>query len=205
MNKSEKFWNRVSNSFDKHNKKTIQAHIKTVGIIKKYLHDNDIVLDLGCATGAISNDIAGHVKEVHGIDISSKMIEIAKRNADERKIENVNFAQSSIFEEKLKKESFNVILAYNVLHLVEDTQKVLQRINELLKPGGQIISSTACLGEKTLLGKFFIFLSKIGIVPNIKPFKISELEDLITENFQINEAKTFSDNPPNYFCVATKV
>jgi len=204
MTKSEKFWDRVSTNFDKHNKKTEKTHIKTVGTIKKYLNNSDIVLDYGCATGAIAIDVSGNVKEIKGIDISSKMIDIAKRNANERNIENVDLEQTTIFDKKYKKESFDVILAYNVLHLVEDSQKVSQRINELLKPGGLIISLTACLGEKSFLGIFFIFLSKIGIVPQITPFKISELENLITGNFQIIKTKNFS-NPPNYFCVAKMV
>jgi 2-polyprenyl-3-methyl-5-hydroxy-6-metoxy-1,4-benzoquinol methylase len=133
------------------------------------------------------------VKEIHGIDISSKMIEAAKGKADERKIENIDFAQATIFDERYRRESFDVILALNIMHLVEDTQKVMQRINELLKPGGLIISSTACLGEKKtflsiLLSIPIFLLIKIGIPPYLRSFKIPELEDSITkENFQIVE------------------
>lgn len=128
------------------------------------------------------------------------MIYITKRKVDERKIDNIYFEHSNIFDKKYKKESFNTIL-----HLLDDNQNVMQRIKELLKLEGLFISETACLGEKLLLGFFFIFLSKIGIVPFIKPFKISELEDSIAENFQIINTKKTSHNPPNYFVVARKV
>jgi 2-polyprenyl-3-methyl-5-hydroxy-6-metoxy-1,4-benzoquinol methylase len=53
------------------------------------------------------------VKKVHGIDISSKMIEIAKRKTIERKTPNLDFAQGTIFDERLEKGSFDVILAFN--------------------------------------------------------------------------------------------
>jgi len=197
---SEKFWDRTAKNFEK-------TPVKTVEKIKKYLNSSDTVLDFGCATGTIVNEIADNVKEVHGIDISSKMIKIAKRKASESKNENAYFAQSTIFEERYKKESFDVILAFNVLHLFKDTQKVIQRINELLKKGGLFISSTVCLGEKnTFLALFFLLLTKIRIVPYVKFFKISELEDSITNsNFKIIETeKTFSDTY-SYFIVVKKI
>ncbi len=207
MNKSEKFWDKQSRNYDKQVKQYEQTHIKTVANTKKHLNMSDIVLDYACGTGIITNEIADNVKEIHAIDISSKMIDVAKRKAGERKIENINFAQSTIFDERYKKESFNVILAFNILHLLEDTQKVMQRINELLKPGGLFISATACMGEKmSFLGILLSLLSKIGIVPYVKIFKFSELEDLIANgNFQIVETEELGHTPPNYFIVAKKI
>jgi 2-polyprenyl-3-methyl-5-hydroxy-6-metoxy-1,4-benzoquinol methylase len=59
----------------------------------------------GCGTGLISNEIsneiADNVKVIHAIDTSSKMIEIAKNKADGRKIENIDYAHSTIFDEGL--------------------------------------------------------------------------------------------------------
>ncbi|NEW06798.1 methyltransferase domain-containing protein [Paenibacillus sp. SYP-B3998] len=57
---------------------------------------------------------------------------------------NINYAHSTIFDERYKKGSFDVILVFHVLHLLEDEHIVLQRINELLKPGGLLISATPC-------------------------------------------------------------
>ena len=126
MNKSEKFWDRISKNYDKRAKD--KTYKKTLEITKKHLKSSDIVLDYACATGLYSIELAGNVKEIHGIDISSKMIETAKRKATK----NVNFEKATIFE-KYEKETFNVILAFNILHLLEEPQKVMQRINELLK------------------------------------------------------------------------
>ena len=108
MNKTEKFWDKISKNFDKQAKHHEQTTNKTVENIKKYLNDSDIVLDYGCATGIITYEIAENVKEIHGIDISSKMIEAAKRKAGERKIGNIDFAQTTIFDKRYKGESFDV-------------------------------------------------------------------------------------------------
>jgi 2-polyprenyl-3-methyl-5-hydroxy-6-metoxy-1,4-benzoquinol methylase len=51
-----------------------------------------------------------------------------------------------------------VILAFHVLHLLEDTQEVVQRMHELLKPGGLFVSATACMGEKSFLGMFLLLV-----------------------------------------------
>lgn len=211
MNRSEKFWDKLSKKYDKRAKND-KTYNKTLEITKKHLKSSDIVLDYACATGLYSIELAGNVKEIHGIDISSKMIETAKRKAGERKIENIDFAQTTIFDERYRRESFDVILALNIMLYFEDTQKVMQRINELLKPGGLIISSTACLGEKktflSILLSIPIFLSiKIGILPYLRFLKIPELEDSITkDNFQIVETEILTHYPATeYFIVAKKI
>ena len=210
MNKTEKFWDKVSNKFDKRSQKIDQTEIKTLENTKKYLNVNDIVLDYGCAIGTMAIEIADNVKKIHGIDISPKMIDAAKRKAAERKIENIHFAQSTIFDERYKRESFDVILAFNILHFLEDTQKVMTRINELLKPKGLIISVTPCLGEKKSFINILIFLlvflqTKMGIIPYIRFFRISEFEDSIANaNFQIVETESLHSPWEQYFIVAMK-
>ena len=211
MNKTEKFWDKVSNKFDKRSQKIDQTEIKTLENTKKYLNVNDIVLDYGCAIGTMTIEIADNVKKIHGIDISLKMIDAAKRKAAERKIENIHFAQSTIFDERYKRESFDVILALNILHFIEDTKKVMTRINELLKPKGLIISVTPCLGEKksfiNILIILLVFLqTKMGIVPYIRFFRISEFEDSIANgNFQIVETESLHSTAEQYFIVAKKI
>ena len=106
----------------------------------------------------------------------------------------------------MKKESFNVILAFNILHYIEDIPEVMLRINDLLKPGGLFISATACLGErKTFLSMMMFFLTKIGVVPRMNFFRISELENLITNgNFAIVDRERLS-RLPDCFIVSKKI
>lgn len=207
MNKSEKFWDRMAAQFDKRDKHFEQTHRQSVENAKKHLHAGDIVLDYGCATGTVAIEIAGQVKEVHGIDISSKMIAAAKRKATERKIENVDFAQTTIFAEKYEKESVDAVLAFNIMHLLDDEPKVVRRINELLKPGGLFISITVCMGEeKSFLRILLSLLTKLGGIPYLQFFKTPELENSITNNnFKIIETEILAHNPTNYFIAAKKI
>ena len=208
MNTSEKFWNKVSNLFDGSEKKIKQnsTSFKTIEATKKQLDMNDVVLDYGCGPGTLTIEMAENVKTIHAIDISSGMIEVAKGKAAKRNIPNVVFEHSNLFDEQYKKGSFNVILAFNILHFIEDMPKVMVQINDLLKPGGLFISATACLGErKTFLSMMMLLLTKIGAVPKMNFFKVSELESLIiSEKFAIVESKSFS-RLPDSFIVAKKI
>ena len=78
MDKSEKFWDKSSKSYDSQ-ATTDKTFEKTVDLSNKHLKSSDVVLDFACATGLFSFALIEHVKEIHGFDISSKMIEIAKQ------------------------------------------------------------------------------------------------------------------------------
>ncbi|MCG3221783.1 MAG: class I SAM-dependent methyltransferase, partial [Candidatus Heimdallarchaeota archaeon] len=206
MNKSEKFWDRTAKEYETKEIKWEKIFNKAVENTKKYLSSNDVLLDYACGAGVITAQIASCVKETHAIDISSKLLDVAKRMANERKIENISFVKTTIFDERYQKESFDVITAFNILHLLEDSKEIIQRINELLKPGGLFISETPCLGEKkSLLGTFLSLLSKLRIVPYLNRLKFSELEDLLAERkFQIIETEDLQQKQTNYFIVAKK-
>jgi 2-polyprenyl-3-methyl-5-hydroxy-6-metoxy-1,4-benzoquinol methylase len=206
MNKSEKFWDKSAYKFDQAGRKDEKAYIRIIDRTKKYLKSSDIVLDFGCGTGLISNEIADKVKFINAIDISSKMIEIAKNKAVNRKIQNIDYIQSTIFDKRYKSGSFDVILAFYILHLLEDNHKIIQRINDLLKPGGLIISVTPCFGEKIFLNISLSILSKIGFAPEIKSFKANELEGLFANgNFQTTENESLHQGVPQYFIVSKKI
>lgn len=207
MNKAEKFWDKRAKGYANQEKRSEPVYNKAVEKTKFYLKQSDIVLDFGCGSGLMTNQFTKHVKKILGIDISSKTIDVARRNAEEDSIKNIDYAQSTIFDEKLEDESFNIITAFNVLHLVEDERKTLKRINELLKPGGFFISETVCLAEKkSFLSILFNIISKMGIVPNLTNLKSSELENLIIEcNFQIVETEKIQSKPLIHFIVAKKL
>jgi SAM-dependent methyltransferase len=103
--------------------------------------------------------------------------------------------------------SFDVVLAFNLLHLLDGTPAAIRRIRELLKPGGLFISKTVCLGEKGRLLRCLVFIMrKLGLAPYVKSLKIQELEDFITDqDFQIIETGVFPASPPSRFIVAKKL
>ena len=204
MNKGEAFWDRLSKSA-KPETKPDQTSIMTIEATKMHLHPNDLVLDIGCGSGAITAEIAKHAGAVHAIDISAGMIEAAKAKAVRSKAENITFEKATIFDDRLNDQAFDVILAFNVLHHLDDTKRVILRTHELLKPGGIFISATACMNERiTLMSLFLRLLTKTGLVPDMRFFKVKALETEIEKGgFKIKETKELT-GLPEYFLVAVK-
>lgn len=207
MNKSEKFWDKRATEYRKDEKNWEETDNKALENTKKHLKNSDIIIDYGCGSGILAIRLARFVKEIHALDISSKMIESGKQRAKGNNIENISFAQTTIFDEKYKRESFDVVLAFNILHLLEDSPKAVQRINELLKPGGLFISETASLGEaKSFLNFIMSIIIKMRILPEVNKLKFADLEDMITkQGFQIIETEVLGEGISTYFVVAKKL
>lgn len=207
MSKSEQFWDKQAERFAQEGDGDDATFNTAVALSQKYLNQSDIVLDFGCATGSLAFAIAGQVQTVEGVDISSKMIAFAQQKAAQRQLANVHFAQATILNMPYAAESFDVILAFNVLHLLEEAQSALRSMNQLLKPDGLFISTTPCLGEKgVLFTAVFSLMSKTGLAPQITKFKSAELQNLISSNgFQIEERKIVSPEYSETLLVARKI
>ncbi len=210
MNKTEKFWNRLSKNYDKQAKD--KAYQLIIDKSRKYLKTKDTILDFACATGLYSVEFSNNIKEIQAFDISSEMIKIAKNKRINIKKDNITFSQTTLFDEKYKVGTFDTVLAINILLYFEDMGKILNRMSELLKPNGLIITSTACLKERrtfigVLSGSIILILKKLKILPYIKFFTIKKLEKTITNcGFKIIETSILIDKPATeYFIVAQKL
>jgi len=212
MNKTEKFWDGASKNYDKTEERFEYIHSRSREKTKRFLKDGDLVLDYGCGTGTAACQFAGRVKEVHAIDISSKMIELAREKAAVAKVQNISFEQADIFDSKYANESYDVILAFNMLHTVPNPQDVVLRVNELLKPDGLFISVTPCLRQKmsflvNLQIQFVSVLCKLGLIPiPIRRITGSEVESLLEAGrFKTVESEEIYKDASSYFVVAKKL
>jgi len=99
-----------------------------------------------------------------------------------------------------------VVLSFNFLHLVEDVNAVLGRINGLLPTGGLLISQTPCLGERGLLFKLFVgFAQKVKIAPEILSLTVDELEkETVDADLEIIESKKWDYKNAIHWIVAKK-
>jgi 2-polyprenyl-3-methyl-5-hydroxy-6-metoxy-1,4-benzoquinol methylase len=125
--KAEKFWDRLARTWGKPTEESDQTDTKVLAKTRPYLKATDSVLDYGCAKGSVDLKLAAAVQAIHGIDISSKMIATAQEAAEAREVATVSFARATIFDESLERESFEVVLAFNIFHLLEDAPGALRR------------------------------------------------------------------------------
>jgi len=205
LSKAVKFWDRAASSYDREEKKDEEKYQKTINQLAQYLKSEYLVLDFGCGTGLISNEISPLVQQIHAIDFSHNMIELAKTKAQKHQITNVQYKQSTIFDDYLKPASYDVILCIHVLHLLESAERVVSRIHELLKPEGLIVSVTPCMAEKPFMNGLFSLLYKLGLTPKINPLKAQNLKKLFAEkNFKIIDHHLLPKTSNEYFIVCKK-
>jgi SAM-dependent methyltransferase len=111
------------------------------------------ILDLGCGSGRdvyLAAQLVGETGEVYGLDMTTEQLNVARKHIDYHteefgyKTSNVKFIQGNIDaigELGLEKGSFDLIISNCVINLVEDKQKVLNDVYDLLKPGGEMYFS----------------------------------------------------------------
>jgi SAM-dependent methyltransferase len=108
------------------------------------LHEGEVVLDLGSGAGAdvlISAKRVGPTGRAIGIDMTDEMLDLARRNAAEAGVTNVEFRKGYLEDLPLENASVNVVISNCVINLSGDKSKVLAEAARVLKPGGRFAVS----------------------------------------------------------------
>jgi SAM-dependent methyltransferase len=108
------------------------------------LHVGETVLDLGSGAGAdvlISAGRVGPDGRAIGLDMTDEMLELARANAREAGVENVEFVKGYIEEIPLPDASVDVVISNCVINLSADKRTVIAEVSRVLRPGGRFAVS----------------------------------------------------------------
>jgi SAM-dependent methyltransferase len=105
------------------------------------MREGETVLDLGSGGGIdaiLSARRVGPTGKVYGLDMTEEMLELARRNADEAGVANVELLKGYIEEVPLPDASVDVIISNCVINLSADKPAVFAEMHRVLRPGGRI-------------------------------------------------------------------
>lgn len=115
--------------------------IRDDGIINTILDnagvcENKDILDVACGTGVLFPDyISRRVSSVTGIDISSKMTEIAEKKFSEN--ENIKVICGDV-EEMENDRLYDCIMVYNAFPHFPDSEALIKKLSVMVKQGGTV-------------------------------------------------------------------
>lgn len=132
-------WGRTAQTYDTEYRRYVGEALENE--IRSWLVQqftaSDEVLELGCGTGIFSAMIADRVKRLTATDLSPEMLEQAKRRLGD--YDNVQVQKEDAYGTSFADDSFNAVLAVNLLHHAHAPAAVARECRRVLTPGGKLV------------------------------------------------------------------
>jgi len=209
MPQQSAFWDKIAAKYRARPISDMPAYETTLERTAHHLGPDMVVVELGCGTGGTALRLAPHVAQVLATDFSAGMIAQAEARA---RPEAVRFAVGDVFAAEVSDAKPGAIIAFNLLHLVDDVPTVLRQIHVLLPEGGLFISKTPCLSDPKVGWKISALLwllpvmQWLGKAPPVHRFSTQALEAAVEQaGFEIVERGDYPERPPSRFLVARKI
>lgn len=209
MYQNAAFWDRIADKYARTPIRDQESYAYTLGRTRHYLRPDDKVLELGCGTGSTALDLAPLVADIVATDISEAMLGKARNKAADQGIDTVNFVQADA--KHAPNGPFDVVMAFNLLHLVEDLESTLEAIADRTRPGGLFISKTFCMPDRlnwiSLMVKIALpVMQMLGKAPYLNRFPAAELDAaIIAAGFELIETGQGPTRDPRRYLVARRL
>ncbi len=164
------FWDRYAGVYDFAEALNGSVYPRIRKLTERLVPRGARVLDCAAGTGALSISAAKRASEVLCTDFSEKMQAVAKRKAKVLGIENIRFGRCDIFEIDAPDETYDVTIAGNVLHLLDDPERAVRELARVTKRGGRIL--LPCFMTAGREGVMLKLYRKLGY--NGRPFSPEE-------------------------------
>ena len=136
------FWDNIAGFYDLAEAVNGKVYRQMLSITARIVPKGAMVLDCAAGTGALSFAAAKKAKSVICTDLSENMLKTAKIKAKLINVKNISFDIRNIFDLKDDDETYDIVIAGNVLHLLENPKGAVKELYRVLKPNGKLLLPT---------------------------------------------------------------
>ncbi|MGN0587528.1 MAG: class I SAM-dependent methyltransferase [Oscillospiraceae bacterium] len=169
------FWDKFARLYGIAESVNYKVYAKMLGYTVSLVPEGADVLDCAAGTGALSIAAAKNARHVLCTDMSEKMLDVAREKCTARDICNVSFGERDIFALPDNDGSYDIVIAANVLHLVDEPEAAVRELYRVVKPGGKLL--LPCFTTRSPDG------DTIPIVKLYKKFGFSPKTDFTAETY----------------------
>jgi SAM-dependent methyltransferase len=128
-------WTEHADRYDRANR-YMAARFLAAGLLGR----GDDVLDLGCGTGAVTRDVARTTSggTVLGIDLSSRMLQLARERSAADGLDNIEFVQGDAQVYPFEPASRDIVISNFGCMFFGDPDVAWRNIARSLRPGGRL-------------------------------------------------------------------
>lgn len=198
------FWDNVAKFYDFFiNLTNRKVNLELVLQMEKLFSGGDTVLECGCGTGMLTKAIAKNVSNITATDYSENMLKETKKKC--KNIKNLKIEKADINNLNYQDETFDKVVAGNIIHLLENPYKALLELDRVCKNNGNIIIPTYIIsrkkGTKSIITSF---LDKIGISFKSKFTEESYKEFFAKANYKNVKYISINGNIPCIIAIIQK-
>lgn len=190
VSRKTRFWDRIARKYAADPIADMPGYEATLRRVQGLLTAEMNVLEIGCGTGSTALRLAPFTRRLLATDVSAGMIGIAREKLAAEPLPQLAFALADADAPAAGPGDYHAVLAFNLLHLVSDLDGALASAVQALRPGGLLISKTACVAEMNPLIRWLAIpvMQAIGKAPHVLLFDADTLQAAMVRQGLVIEA-----------------
>jgi len=150
----------------------------------------DVALDVSTGAGHTALALAPHVARVVATDLTPEMLEVARRLAAERGVENVEFQEADVRALPFPDACFDVVTCRTAAHHYPELAGPLREMARVLGPGGRLVVSDTVSPADEVADRFVNALETLRDSTHVRDWTVAEWQEafaasgLTLENYE---------------------
>lgn len=161
------FWNTFARFYDVTEALNGAVYREMVSLTAQLVPHGADVLDCAAGTGELTLAAARKARSVVCTDYSGEMLKVARKKAKKRRFANIKFERANIFHLDYSDETFDIVIAGNVLHLLDNPENAVRELCRVTKKDGKILLPTFMTRDKSAISKTLLkAYRRLGFEPS---------------------------------------